>query len=84
MTEPAAATPAMAGRDANRRSGGDKARLAFAFLLGALAVVFAVLNLDEVRVHWIVGVWTTPLIFVIVACLVVGGVVGAVLARRRR
>ena len=67
---------------APKRGRAEKLRLALAFGLGALAVVFAVLNLEEVRVHWIVGVWTTPLIIVIAVCLLLGGLIGAVLARR--
>ena len=59
-------------------------RLIVAFALGALAVVFAVLNLDEVNVHWIVGVWRTPLIVVIVVCLLLGTLIGGIVASRRR
>jgi uncharacterized integral membrane protein len=65
----------------NRR---EQAARALAFGLGALAVLFAVLNLDEVKVHWIVGTGSTPLIVVIAVCLAVGGIVGWVAARRRR
>jgi len=56
-------------------------RLIVAFALGALAVVFAVLNLDEVNVHWIIGVWRTPLI---VACLLLGTLIGWIVASRHR
>jgi uncharacterized integral membrane protein len=62
----------------------EQARQALAFGLGGLAVLFAVLNLDEVKVHWIVGTGSTPLIVVIAVCLAVGGIVGWVAARRRR
>jgi len=41
-------------------------RMIAAFLLGALAVLFAVLNLDEVEVNWILATGETPLILVIV------------------
>ena len=58
-------------------------RLAVGFVVGALAVVFAVLNLDEVAVHWIVGIWWTPLIVVIVVCVILGGIIGWVTGRRR-
>ena len=69
---------------ARQRSRTELARLIAAFALGALAVVFAVLNLDEVNVHWIVGVWRTPLILVIVVCLLLGTVIGWIVASRRR
>jgi uncharacterized integral membrane protein len=56
-------------------------------LLGALvliAVLFAVLNLDDVKVDLIFGSRKTPLIFVIVASLVVGAVIDRLLVRRTR
>jgi uncharacterized integral membrane protein len=65
----------------NRR---EQARNAVAFGLGGLAVLFAVLNLDEVKVHWIVGTGSTPLILVIAVCLAVGGIVGWAVGRRRQ
>lgn len=77
---PSSSSPAHA---APKRGRAEKLRLAVAFGLGAIAVLFAVLNLEQVRVHWIVGVWTTPLIIVIAVCLLLGGLIGAVLARRR-
>ena len=42
------------------------------FVLAALAIVFAVLNLDEVEVHWAFGSGNAPLIVVIVISLLVG------------
>ena len=44
------------------------------FILAALAIVFAVMNLDEVEVHWIFGSGKAPLIVVIAISLVVGSV----------
>jgi uncharacterized integral membrane protein len=56
-----------------------------AFLaLGGLGGVFAVLNLDEVSVNWIVGTWDTPLIIVIALSIVVGAGLGFLAARRRK
>jgi uncharacterized integral membrane protein len=69
---------------ARQRSRIERARLIVAFALGALAVVFAVLNLDEVNVHWIIGIWRTPLIVVIVVCLLLGTLIGWIVASRRR
>jgi uncharacterized integral membrane protein len=48
-----------------------------------LAVLFAVLNLDEVEVNWIVGTFDTPLIVVIAVSILVGAGLGYVAARRR-
>lgn len=61
----------------------EQVRLAVSFALGALAVLFAVLNLDKVEVNWIIGTWDTPLILVIAVCLLIGAGIGWV-ARGRR
>ena len=61
----------------------ERLRLAFSFGLGALAVLFAVLNLDDVQVNWIIGTWDTPLIVVIALSLLVGAAIGWVVSRRR-
>ena len=66
-----------------QRSRTERARLIVAFALGALAVVFAVLNLGKVNVNWIIGVWRTPLIVVIVVGLLLGTVIGWIAASRR-
>jgi uncharacterized integral membrane protein len=52
--------------------------------LGALGVAFAVANLDEVKVNWILGTWRTPLIVVIALSMVVGAGLGLLVSRRRR
>ena len=54
--------------------------------IGALVAVFAVLNLDEVQVNWIVGTVSTPLILVIGITFLLGAVLGwiAHAARGRR
>lgn len=57
----------------------EPVRLAAAALLGGLAVLFAVLNLDEVAVNWIFFEGRTPLIVVIVLSVLVGAILGAVL-----
>lgn len=44
----------------------------FPLLLAALAIAFAVLNLNQVKVDWIVGSGHAPLIIVIVISLLVG------------
>lgn len=61
----------------------ENVRTIAAFVLGGLAVLFAVLNLDDVDVRWIVGTWQTPLIVVIVVSLLIGAAIGWAVARRR-
>ena len=68
------------GRVRSRR---ERARPVVAAVLGGLAVLFAVLNFDEVDVNWLFGTWQTPLIVVIVVSFVLGGGAGFLLARRR-
>ncbi len=65
------------------RSRKDRARLVVVAGVSALAALFAVLNLDEVEVNWIVGTFDTPLIVVIAVSILVGAALGYVAARRR-
>ena len=51
--------------------------------LAAVGAVFAVANLDEVKVNWILGTWETPLIVVIALSMVVGAGLGYLVSRRR-
>jgi uncharacterized integral membrane protein len=75
--------PDRSQRRAAARPRAEQARLIVAFALGALAVLFAVLNLARVEVHWIFFVSRTPLIVVILVCVLIGLVIGSVVARRR-
>ena len=52
--------------------------------LAAAGITFAVVNLDEVKVNWILGTWETPLIVVIALSLVIGAGLGLLIARGRR
>jgi len=61
----------------------ERLRTWLAFGLGALTVLFAVVNLDEVEVSWIIGTWQTPLIVVIIVSVLLGAAVGWLLARRQ-
>jgi uncharacterized integral membrane protein len=54
-----------------------------AIIAGTLLVLFALLNLDEVDVNWIVGTWRTPLIVVIVVSMLLGAALGWAVSRRR-
>ncbi|HTD09201.1 MAG TPA: hypothetical protein VK680_09950 [Solirubrobacteraceae bacterium] len=57
--------------DARRRKG-ERIRAVLPLILAALASAFAVLNLNQVKVDWIVGSGHAPLIIVIVISLLVG------------
>jgi uncharacterized integral membrane protein len=65
MSEPAK-TPE---RDRARR---ERARAVALVALAVLITLFAVLNVEDVKVDWIFGTSSTPLIVVIVVSLVVG------------
>jgi uncharacterized integral membrane protein len=70
-----------------RRSRRELARTGAMVVLAVLITLFAVLNLDEVKVHWIFGSGRAPLIIVIVISLLVGIVLtyfAERLVRRRR
>ena len=51
--------------------------------LAGLGGAFAVANVDEVEVNWLLGTWETPLIMVIAVSMVIGGGLGYLAARRR-
>jgi LPXTG-motif cell wall-anchored protein len=48
-----------------------------------LVLIFAVLNLQDVTMHWIVGTTHTPLIVLVGVCVLIGVAIGFLLARRR-
>ena len=54
-----------------------------ALVLAGAGVAFAVVNLDEVDVNWLLGTWETPLIVVIAVSLLVGAGLGTLVSRRR-
>ena len=55
-----------------QRSRRELARTGALVVLAVLVTLFAVLNTDKVRVHWIFGSGQAPLIIVIVISLLVG------------
>jgi uncharacterized integral membrane protein len=70
-----------------RANNSELVRASSLFILTALAIVFALLNLDDVEVHWAFGSGRAPLIVVIVISLLVGIVLtyfAERLSRRRR
>ncbi|HEY1690277.1 MAG TPA: hypothetical protein VGF95_15585 [Solirubrobacteraceae bacterium] len=80
------ASQTQAGSEGKRRkrSTGELTRLALAVVLAILITLFAVLNLDSVKVHWIFGSSKAPLIIVIVISLLIGGAITYLAERRAR
>ena len=56
----------------SRRSRRETARTGALVVLAMLVTLFAVLNIDKVKVHWIFGTREAPLIIVIVIALLIG------------
>jgi uncharacterized integral membrane protein len=54
-----------------------------ALVLAGVGIAFAVANLDEVKVNWVLDTWKTPLIVVIALSMVIGAGLGFLVARRR-
>lgn len=79
MATPAAKKPLGAGEGGKaqpKRTSRERARTWSMVALGVLITLFAVLNLKQVRVDWIVGSGKAPLIIVIVISLLVGLALG--------
>jgi uncharacterized integral membrane protein len=72
------------GSDTQRRSPKETARTIWLVALAILITLFAVFNLDEVKVHWVFGSGRAPLIIVIVISLLVGIVMTYIAERRTR
>jgi uncharacterized integral membrane protein len=69
--------------EAGGRTRREQSRRLAIGILAAVALLFAVLNFDEVKVHLLFGTVTMPLVIVIAACLLIGGLIGAYAGRRR-
>ncbi len=52
-------------------------------VVGVVVLVFALVNLNNVKVDWVLATWSTPLIVVIVLSLAVGFGLGYFVSRRR-
>jgi len=79
--------PAQEQAERGSRSRSEKARTGALVVLAVLATLFAVLNLNDVKVDWIVGSGRAPLIIVIVISLLAGIVLTYFadrMARKRR
>lgn len=71
-------------RGGARRDRRTHGRLLAAVALGALLALFAVLNSQSVRIHWIVTTTDVPMIVVIVGCGLIGALVTWLVMRRRQ
>jgi uncharacterized integral membrane protein len=71
------------GEKLPKRSGREESRLAAAVVLAGLGTAFALLNLGHAKINYVFGTGHPRIIFVIIACLVLGGVIGWLAARRR-
>ncbi len=65
-----------------RRGRREQGRTVVLLILAVLITLFAVLNIDRVRVHFILGSGEVPLIIVIAVSLLVGVLLGAAGSRR--
>jgi uncharacterized integral membrane protein len=66
-----------------QRSRKERARLVATASVSAVLALFAVLNLDQVQVNWIVGKFDTPLIVVVAVSVLIGAALGYLASRRR-
>jgi uncharacterized integral membrane protein len=82
MSDPTERTPAKRAEDKPDKTAGG--RVAAAAVLGGIATIFAVVNLDDVKVDWVIGSWQTPLIVVIAVSMLLGAGLDRVLVRRAR
>jgi len=82
MSDPLDQPPAARPEDKPDRLA--RPRTIAAAVLGAVAAVFAVVNLDDVEVDWVIGSAQTPLILVIVLSMVLGAGLDRLLVRRAR
>jgi uncharacterized integral membrane protein len=62
----------------------DRARLIAAGVLGALVAAFALVNLGDVKVHWVVTTGSTPLIVVIALAFILGMLVDRLVIRAKK
>jgi uncharacterized integral membrane protein len=71
------------GETKPKRSGREESRLAAAVVLAGLGTAFALLNLGHAKINYVFGSGHPRVIFVIVACVLLGGVIGWIAGRRR-
>jgi uncharacterized integral membrane protein len=86
MSSERAQTPRAQPADSrpSARNPRETARTVGLVVLAILITLFAVFNLDQVKVHWVFGSGRAPLIIVIVISLLVGIVMTYIAERRVR
>ena len=62
----------------------ERARQLAVLVLAGLGILFAVVNLDKVKVDWVVGSARTQLIIVIAVCVLLGAGIDRFLITRSR
>jgi uncharacterized integral membrane protein len=62
----------------------ERARLVAMAIVGGLGTAFALVNLGDVKVNWIVGSARSPLIIVIVVCVLLGVLLDRIVVSRQR
>ena len=67
----------------SKRNAREETRLAVAVVLAGLGTAFALLNLNHAKINYVFGTGHPRMLFVIVACLLIGGVIGWIAGRRR-
>jgi uncharacterized integral membrane protein len=88
MSEPPKDTGVTTGGDATPsgpapgKSRNVTRKQATAAVVGVVVIVFALLNFQDVKMHWIVGTTHTPLIILVAVCLLIGIGIGYLLGRR--
>ncbi len=75
-------TPTAPPEPKQPRTPEEKRRIAIGVLIG-IVVIFALFNLDEVKVSWVVTTWKTPLVVVIVVSALLGALVGILVDRKK-
>jgi uncharacterized integral membrane protein len=76
--------PAQSGEVVNRAGRSISSKQAVSGALTVAVVLFALLNLQDVTMHWIVGTTRTPLIIVVAFAALIGAAVGFVVGQRKR
>jgi uncharacterized integral membrane protein len=74
-------SPPSSSRAISRR---ERGRLIAAVVVAALLAAFAVVNFNDVKVHWVITTGQTPLIIVIVVAFLLGIIVDRLLVVRSR
>ena len=84
LTGPQGSIPADSRGDGTVTRSRQRARVIAAGVVGAVVAAFALLNLNDVRVHWLFATGHTPLIVVIAFAFLLGVIVDRLALRATR